>query len=165
MKKREITSNVNVSAKMLTIDVLGKEPIIVKLETLSEEILIHAALHGLKQKIADAAALGQEYTLTEKYAAMVEVFERITGDDGQWNKGTIGGAGGSTGLLFRALCRLYPEKAPEVLRAYHDKLDRSQQAALRKASKVAAIIEEIKSESVNTTGIDAGSLLGELDEL
>ena len=162
----QIKSIVDVDNNTLTITVEGKEPIIINSTNLLEAIRNHAVLHGLKQKIVDSAALPSGATLTEKYLAMRDTFERITGMNGaepSWNKGGDGSSGTATGLLFKALCRLYPAKTPEVLRAYHDKLDKSQQAALRKNPKVAAVIEEIKAESIKTAGIDTNDLLAELE--
>lgn len=161
---REIKSTIDIDNKTLTIATEGKNDIVVKLSELDNGIIEYSALHGLKQKIVDAAALGAGYSLTEKYNAMLEVFERITGDDPSWNK-RAEGAGTITGLLFRALCRLYPNKNPDTLRAYHDKLDKSQQAALRKSATIAPIIEQIKMESVSTKGIDTTGLLDELEGL
>ena len=165
MKKvREIKSTIDTTSNTLTINTDGKDEIIIRLSALNQSMIDHAALHGLKQKICDGAALGIGYTLTEKYNAMLEIVERISGDDGSWNK-RAEGAGAITGLLFRALVRLYPAKSSEVLRAYHDKLDKVQQAALRKNPKVAAIIEDIKAESVKTAGIDTTGMLDELEGL
>ena len=161
---REIKSTIDTNTNTLRIEVAGKQDIVVLLGMLSSEMLDHACLHGLKQKIVDSAALGQGYTLTEKYNAMVETFDRITSSDPSWNK-RAEGSSTVTGLLYRALCRLYPDKSPEALRAYHDKLDKSQQSALRKNPRIAPIIEEIKLEKVSTTGIDSDSLLNELEDI
>lgn len=164
IKTREIKSILDAEAGTLTIQTEGKPDLVVDISNMNREIKTYAMLHGLKQKIVDSAALGAGYTLTEKYAAMQEVVERLTGETPTWNKRGEG-AGTVTGLLYRALCRLYPDKDPAVLREYHDKLDKSKQAALRKNPKVAAIIEEIKSESVKTAGIDTSELLDELDAI
>ena len=161
---REIKSTIDLEAGTLTIETVGKADIVIYASELHADIKLHATLHGAKQKIVDSAALGRDFTLTEKYNAMVETFDRITSSDPSWNKRAEGSAT-VTGLLYRALCRLYPDKSPEALRAYHDKLDKSQQSALRKNPKIAPIIEEIKLEKVSTTGIDSDSLLNELEDI
>jgi hypothetical protein len=122
---------------------------------LSEAIRAAALMHGLKQKLVDAAAIsrdpltGKAATIETKYMAVREVYDRITVPDGTWNK-TRGDGTGSTGvggLLYRALVRLYDgRQTPEQVRAYLDKLDAEQQAALRKNAKVAPIINAIKAE-------------------
>lgn len=164
MAKRQIQSIIDINNQTLTIEVEGHDSIICELSEIHTDMLNHAALHGLKQKICDAAALGAEYSISEKYTAMKEVFDRIYSAEPQWNK-TAGGGGGATGLLFRALCRLYPDKSPEQLRAYHDKLDKKQQAALRGNPKIAPIIEKIKLEAANTTGVDSDELLAGLEDI
>lgn len=160
---RAIKTTINTQASTLTI-ATEKGDFVVELAKLSPEILKHAALHGLKQKIVDAAAMGAGATITDKYEAMQEVVERLTSAEATWNKGNIGAGGGAKGgLLFKALCRMYPDKDPETVRNYHNGLDKSQQAALRKNAKIAGIIEEIKAESVNTKGIDSDELLSGLE--
>lgn len=165
-KERQIKSTIDTNKQTLTIEVAleGKEPFKLGLDDLHADMVVHAALHGLKQKVVDAAALGAGYTLTEKYLAMQEVIERLFSAEPTWNKRAEGG-GSVTGLLYRALVRLYPDKEVETIREYHDKLDKSQQYALRKNPKVAAIIEEIKAESVDTSAVDTDSMLDELGGL
>lgn len=148
----------------LTISMDGFAPLSLTPAILNEANQAYAILHGCKQKICDAAALPKGATEAEKYAAMREVYERITSPEGTWNKQGEGAAFPS-GLLFKALCRLYDNKSPEDIRAFLDKKDKKEQAALRANPKVAAIIEEIKAESARDTGIDADSLLSELEDI
>lgn len=129
----------------------GKQ-LVIQLRDMSEAIMEQALLHGLKQKLVDAAAIsrnpdtGRSATTDDKFAAVKEVYDRLL--SGQWNKGREGGSGaGNGGLLFRALVIMYPAKTPEQLRAYLDGLDDKQQAALRKNPKVAPIIAEIRAKS------------------
>lgn len=149
----------------LTVTVQGYEPFVFDPAKLNPEIRLHAMLHGGKQKLVDSASLPNGATLAEKYAAIKETFDRITSPDGTWNKGGSGDGSQPSGLLFRALCRKYPEKAPEAIRAWLDGKDKTAQAALRKTPAIAAIIETIKAESAKTSGIDSNDLLYELDEI
>jgi hypothetical protein len=161
---RQIKTTIDHEEGSLQIDVEGKDTIFITVEGLNASIQTHAILHGLKQKICDAAALPNGSTLTEKYLAMKEVFERITSADGTWNKP---GEGNSqpTGLLFKALCRKYSNKTPDALRAWLDKQDKAKQAALRKNPEIAALIEAIRLESTKATGIDTDDLLSELNDI
>jgi len=127
-------------------------------DTLSDAIRHTAMLHGLKQKICDAAALGAGYTDIEKFDAMQEVANRLF--SGEWNKTGRGDGTGNSGLLFRALCELYPNKTPEIIREFLDGKDKKEQAALRINPKIAAIIDRIRAER-NT--IDTDELLDELN--
>lgn len=132
---------------------------------LTEEIRTKAMLHGLKQKLVDAAAIsrdpdtGREATIDTKFHAVAEVYERLV-NKGEWNKNREG-AVGAGGLLFKALCRRYPAKSAEQLRAWLDGKDDKAKAALRKNPEIAKIIEEIRAEKGDTgTGAD---LLAELE--
>lgn len=159
---RQITTHISIEDNTLLIKTERGE-FLIGAGTLESGIYNHAALHGLKQKIVDAAAIGAGATITDKYEAMKEVVERLTGPEPTWNKSPGSGGGARGGLLFNALCRLYPDKETDAIRVYHDKLDRSQQAALRKNTKIAAIVEEIKAERMDTSGVDTDELLNGLE--
>ena len=138
--------------------------------SLTPEIMIHARLHGLKQKLVDAAAIsrnpdtGRAASPDDKWAAVMEVYSRITGPGATWNKTREGGAGGSGGLLFRALVRLYPAKTADQLREYLDGKSDAEKTALRKNPKVATMIEEIRAETGKSANVDTDELLGELED-
>lgn len=131
---------------------------------LSADIREMALLHGLKQKLVDAAAIsrnpetGRSATVDDKFQAVQSVFDRLL--SGLWNEPREGGGGGS--LLFKALCRMYADKEPATLREWLDKKTDAEKAALRKNPKIAAIILDIQAESAKTDGIDTNALLGEL---
>lgn len=146
----------------------------VRASQLTNTIMEMAIWHGLKQKLVDAAAIsrdpetGRAATIETKYQAVREVYDRLLA--GQWNK--VRGEGGSAvggGLLYRALVRMYAGKKDEdAIKAFLAAKTDAEKAALRKNSKVAAIIEEIKAEDAARKG-DAGTddsddLLGELDD-
>ena len=73
-------------------------------EALAPEIQRTAMLHGLKQKLVDAAAIsrdtatGRAATIATKYNAVRVIFDRITGENPSWNKPRAGGAGGQGGI-------------------------------------------------------------------
>lgn len=134
---------------------------------LSPDMVIQAALHGLKQKLCDAAAIsrdpdtGRSATVEDKYRAVRVVFDRISA--GEWNATRAGGEGtGAGGLLFRALRRLYPQRTEQQLVDYLAGKTKAEQAALRLNPKVAAIIDTIKAESAKTSSIDTDALLDDL---
>jgi hypothetical protein len=135
-------------------------------ETLTPQIIGTAIMHGLKQKLVDAAAIsrdpetGRTATIDTKYNAVKEVFERLT-IMGEWNKTREGGAGGTGGLLYRALVRMYEgKKSPEELKEYLAGKSAAEQAALRKNPRVAAIIDDIRAEGGEDTSEE---LLAELE--
>lgn len=140
-------------------------------ESLNPEIQRAAMLHGLKQKLVDAAAIsrdtatGRAATIATKYEAVREVFDRITGAGGawpSWNKPRAGGAGGQGGLLARAIAR-YKSVEVSAAKAYLDRLTDAQKQALRVDPRIATIINELRLESAKPAGIDTDALLGGLD--
>jgi hypothetical protein len=134
---------------------------------ITPEIANHAMLHGLKQKLVDAAAIsrnpdtGRSATIDDKYAAVREVYDRLL--SGQWNKGRDGTGTGSGGLLFRALCILYANKTPEAIREFLSKKSKSEQSALRATPKIADIIATLKAEPGDDDAADA--MLDELNDI
>ena len=142
-------------------------------ESLNPEIQRAALLHGLKQKLVDAAAIsrdtttGRAATIVTKFDAVKEIFDRITGAGGEtpsWNKPRAGGAGGQGGLLARAIAR-YKGVEVAAAKAYLDRLTDAQKQALRVDPRIATIINELRMESAKPAGIDTDALLGGLDAL
>lgn len=133
---------------------------------LNGELQRMAMMHGLKQKLVDAAAIsrnpdtGRSATIEDKYNAVREVYDRLLA--GQWNKGRDGGGSTKGGLLFRALCILYADKSPEAIKAYLDGKSKAEQAALRATKKIADVIDTLRAEGSND---DGDALLDELNDL
>lgn len=166
-----MTIETTITNECIQFDASNGESVIVRLADMPIEILNYAALHGLKQKIGDAGAIsrnpdtGRSATDADKLAAMGEVLKRLLA--GNWNKGRGDGTGaGAGGLLFRALCVVYPNKSPGALREYLAKKSAAEKHHLRThAPAIAAAIEEIKSKMADdgdTPDVDA--LLSELDD-
>lgn len=137
-------------------------------ESLAPEIQRTAMLHGLKQKLVDAAAIsrdtatGRAATIATKFDAVKEIFDRITGENPSWNKPRAGGAGGQGGLLARAIAR-YKSVPVEQAKAYLDRLTDAQKQALRVDPRIATVINELRAESAKPAGIDTEALLDGLD--
>ena len=134
-------------------------------DELTGDITFAAIMHGLKQKLVDAAAMsrnpetGRSATIEDKYNAVRVVYERLLA--GQWNA-VRGEGSGTGGMLLSALVRLYDgRKTPEQVREYLATLTDAQKTALRANSRVAPIIEQIRAERGQATDTDA--LLDELD--
>ena len=138
-------------------------------ESLAPEIQRTAMLHGLKQKLVDAAAIsrdtatGRAATIITKYDAVKEIFDRITGENPSWNKPRAGGAGGQGGLLARAIAR-YKNVPVEAAKAYLDRLTDAQKQALRVDPRIATIINELRAESAKPAGVDTDALLDGLGD-
>ena len=165
IQKKDIEVSVENGTLVLTFrhgEVLRLHP-----ETLNPEIQRAAMIHGLKQKLVDAAAIsrdtttGRAATISTKYDAVREIFDRITGENPSWNKPRAGGAGGQGGLLARAIAR-YKSVPAEAAKAYLDRLTDAQKQALRVDPRIATIINELRAESAKPAGIDTDALLGGL---
>lgn len=130
---------------------------------LNQSIINSATLHGLKQKLVDAAAIGRDpvtgrsATLQDKYEAVKEVYDRITATEGTWNKIRAAGDGGvqSGGLLVRAIMQLSGKTRDEVV-AQIEALSKEQRTALRANKRVADVIATFKDTSEESDDILAG---------
>lgn len=146
----------------LTLEFSDGQRLFVQMSDLTPEIATQCLMHGLKQKLCDAAAIsrnpdtGRSATVGDKYNAVREVYDRLLA--GQWNKTREGGTGATGGLLFRALCITYPAKAPETIREYLAKRTAEEKTALRK--KFAELIATLKAPSADEADVE-----GMLDEL
>lgn len=145
--------------------------------TLADDIRSRAMLHGLVQKVSDAAAIAKSELTGDaakdaatKLAAMQSVAERLT--NGEWSKRSGDGSGPVAGIIYRAfeewvgaMAAKGKKDAPsaEKTRSVYDAKSRAEQLALRNVPAIAKIIERIKSER-GTKGetVDTAELLKEL---
>lgn len=139
---------------------------------LSREILSQALMHGLKQKLVDAAAIarnvdtGASATVADKKAAVVEVLERLM--RGEWNKTREGGDGGTGrgSILFQALARMQPHRDAGELGEWVKARTDAERGALMKNAKLLPYIQAIQAEraaaAANKSGVDSDALLDDL---
>lgn len=165
--KRNATISATIDGTTLTLTFANGETLIMRGDALNNDVQQYAMMHGLKQKLVDAAAIsrnpetGRAASVEDKYQAVKTVYDRLLA--GQWNA-TREGGGATGGLLLQALCRMYAgRKTPEEIRAFLDTKTDAEKAALRKNPRVAAIIEEIRAEQGKAANIDTDELLGELE--
>ena len=162
-KNEKLTCSIDEQNQALTFSVegLGSETVLVN--ELSQSIRDYAILHGLKQKIGDAAAIprnemtGKSATSQEKWQAVVEMVARLRG--GEWNRGREGGSNISI-LLVKALFEFYKgEKSLDYIRANLANKTPQERKALSLNPKIAKIIEKLEREQVKSLNIDTDSLL------
>lgn len=151
----------------LQLDFANGKQIVVDTLQLCPDVIGAALMHGLKQKLVDAAAIsrdpsnGRAANAETKYNAVNEVFLRLSVDC-EWNKKREGAATG--GLLKRALIELYEgRKTAEAIQTFLDGKTDKEKAALRKNPKVATIIERLRAEDGGEGTTD--DLLAELEEM
>ena len=138
---------------------------------LSPEILSQALLHGLKQKLVDAAAIarnvdtGASATTADKKEAVMEIHTRLL--EGAWNKGRTGdGTNGKGSILLLALQRLQPKRGAAELAEWLKARTDAERAALAKNAKLLPHVQAIQAEraaaAAKRSGVDSDELLNDL---
>ena len=142
---------------------------------LSPDILSQALLHGLKQKLVDAAAIarnvdtGASATTADKKGAVMEIHARLL--EGEWNKGRVAGDGmnGKGAILLLALQRLQPNRDAAELAEWLKARTDAERAALAKNAKILPHVQAIQAEraeraaaAAKKSGIDSDELLNGL---
>lgn len=143
---------------------------------LNDDVKTAALLHGLKQKISDAAAIpadeltgNAETDARTKFDAMKTVADNL--GNGEWSQRSSDGSGPIAGLIYRAfeeytLARFKKAKkdAPttEAIRAVYDRLDRAGQLALKKVPEIGSIMDRIRAEKGPAASVDTDALLSDL---
>ena len=148
---------------VLSITVAGFKPIVVDPATYTEATRRHAMAHGFKQKYVDAAALGAEASLGEKYEAIMAIVTHHR-EGGAWNR--AGGAGDGTsgdGLLVKAVQQAFGLDR-ETARGQVKGWDKKTQAAMRAVPEIKAEIDKIKAAGDKRTAgaVDTSSALAAL---
>jgi hypothetical protein len=163
-KKSDISSDI--FGSVLTLTFSNGESLELDVATLSPQIQVDAALHGVKQKLVDAAAIardtatGRSATIADKYAAVREVFDRITGPTPTWNKVRTAGESGGNSLLLRALMQRSGKSRAEI-EAFLEPHTKEEKAAMSAREDIAAIIATLRKATIDPA-IDTDDLLSGL---
>lgn len=150
----------------LTLNFANGEFLEIDYTKLSADIVRQATLHGLKQKLVDAAAIpwspdNKSASITEKMDAVKEVHARLTSSTPTWNKvREVTATSTGNGLLVRALMAAMNRDKGTIERFLETK-SKEEKAALRKNERVAAEILKLQAVSIDPK-IDTDALLGEL---
>lgn len=170
-KKSTIMADVFLPKMTLTLTFINGKEIVVDANTLSEEIRNQALLHGLKQKLVDAAAIsrnldtGASASVDDKYNAVKKIADRLTAPGAKWNEGRAAGSdpsptAGVNNILLRALMKM-TGRDMEYVKAYLGNKTKEQRAALRKNPRVVQIMAELSAATV-VNGVNTDDLLEEL---
>lgn len=168
MNTKRQAMSVDIFNTTLTITFSNGKDLSIDASALPAEIQKQAMLHGLKQKLVDAAAMSRNpdslnsNQVDDKYAAVAEVHARLTGPNPTWNKERAkeGTPASANSLLVRALMQMTGRDKTYVDDFLTAKT-KEQRAALSRNPRVLAIIAELKAATVSN-GIDTDELLGEL---
>lgn len=169
-KKSTISADLYVRDMTLTLTFSNGKEIVVHANQLSNEIRDMAILHGLKQKLVDAAAIsrnldtGASASVDDKYLAVKKIADRLTSPDGKWNENRASGestpTAGVNNILLRALMKM-TGRDESYVRAYLGDKTKEQRAALRKNPRVVQIMAELQAATV-VNGVNTDDLLNEL---
>jgi len=133
---------------------------------LTPEIVEQAMIHGLRQKVQDAAAIsrdpatGRSATFADKEAAAMEVFNRLV--EGHWNKPAGEERDATGGMLLRALMELQPQATADSIKAKIAGWSKEQKAAVRLNPRVKTILDRMAAEKPAVAAIDSEDLLAGL---
>lgn len=170
-KKSTITADVFLPKMTLTLTFINGKEIVVDANTLNDDIRNMAILHGLKQKLVDAAAIsrnldtGMSASVDDKYNAVKKIADRLTSPDGKWNEGRSASTedkptAGVNNILVRALMKM-KEADESYIRGWLGEKTKEQRAALRRNPRVVAIMAELQAATV-VNGVNTDELLNEL---
>lgn len=114
----------------------------VVLDDLPEEIIAHAAAHGISQKLGDSyASADNPQDAFERFTKVLEELQQ-----GNWSAPRQSGGGGARSVLVvEALARI-AGKSLEEAQTVWDGLDDEKKKAVRAAADVKVAIAEIKAE-------------------
>ena len=133
----------------------------------ASSIYERAAIHGLIQRISDAAAISRNTETglpadpTDKYEAMKVLVEHYNSGAEEWRiTKSSTGSGENGGLLKKCLLKLFPEKGEERVTEYLKTLSRKDKLALLNSDKVKPVADEFRAKGVKTE--DAEKLLSGL---
>lgn len=149
----------SIEGRKLTLTFANGKTLVMDSQFLPSEILDAAIMHGLKQKLCDAAAMsrdtetGKPASIDDKYAAVKEVFDSIL--SGEWNRKRSAGESSTGGYLVRALVSLYNGVKTEAqIVEFLASKSPAEQTALRKSPKIAAIIETLRPAAKSSVKAD-----------
>lgn len=154
-----------VDGSRITFNVQGAGSLELDMEVCSESVLNRATVHGLKQRISDAAALardtktGRSATPAEKFAAMQELVLHYMSGTSEWSTRREG-AGSQGGILLQALCAMRPDKSADDVRAFLQGISKSDQVRLLNSEKVRPFADVVREKMGQ--GIDADEMLSGL---
>jgi len=149
-----IKSVINASIGTVAFTSTAGDTLTIHLERLHEANQRYAALHGLKQKVGDAAALGASATDDDKFAAMRVIVDHLESGSPDWNLGRTS----TDSALIEALIAAGKDDTAEM-RAKVRAMTPAQRVALQTHPTVKPHYDAIlaaRGKSVDTDAILAG---------
>lgn len=165
-KRTQSAISTTVNGTTITLTFGNGKTLSLDVTKLNADIATDAVLHGVKQKLVDAAAIsrntvsGASASIEDKYRAVLAVFERITHPTSPaWNSVRGSDGGGNYSGLVRAIAAL-SKNTHENVKAKLEGKTPQELTALRKSPKIAAKIAEITPR--RAVNVDVATLETEL---
>ncbi len=146
----------------------GVAHITLKIGNLAPQITERAMLHGLIQRVSDAAAIsrdtktGKSATPADKLAAMSEIVEHYNAGSSEWRIARAAGDGIGRSYLLMALVELYPKRDRNELSTWLKARTAEERRGLELDPTVKPVIDRMRAQSVGQ--VDTGSLLAGLGD-
>lgn len=131
-------------------NVLGVGEMILDMNAVHKDIVVRAAIHGMIQRISDAAAIsrdpetGKPASAQDKFDAMSRLVAHYESGTSEWSRKPVAGEREKGGLLFKALCQMSPSKSPTEIRAWMDGKTKAELATIRASKRVASVIATLR---------------------
>lgn len=155
MSASKLSKVVSIETACVTFTVAGVGEVSGCLNDFPQEIVHQLALHGLSQKVGDAAA-SKDIQGETALAVMQTVVDNLR--EGKWGKVRTAGTSKDAALYVEAVARLRKITVAEAA-GLIDGLDEDQVKALRKVSAVQDMVALIKAERIKAKGTaEAGGL-------
>ncbi len=175
-KSNSIVTHAHDAAEQtITFHVVGCEPLVLYLRAISDEVAERAFIHGMVQRVSDAAAIsrnpetGQPATPQDKRERMARLVEHYMTGTTEWspNRGTAGPR--DAGLTITAMGDVFHKLAEECremvarLAAKRGIEERAALALFAATPEVAKRIAELKAERAEKSGVSAADILAEIE--
>jgi hypothetical protein len=172
-KSNSVVTVQQTEAGEILVQVLGAGVVTFDPTKASEKVRAHAAFHGFKQRLSDAAAMsrdpenGAAATPADKMAAIKELADWYMTGTEEWSRVGVGGGGKSITIEAIAAEKGIEYDAAEAMveefaKAKYEGDTKKALAFLRLGSKVAARIDEIRKARMPAPKVDADAALEEL---
>lgn len=156
--------NIGAGSSKVRFNVLGVGALTLDMTKLNQCVLDRASIHGMIQRISDAAAIsrnpetGKPATAQEKYDAMARLVNHYESGSAEWR---IAGGGGiaRSSVLLDAMVQLFPNRTRDDLKVWLAGKSKAERAKLAQSSRVRPIIAAMTPVSG-----DADAMLDELDQ-
>lgn len=158
LKSNSVISR-EVSGTLVIFRVNGAGQTVLDLTKLHPNVASHALIHGMCQRVQDAAAISRD-TKTGKPAdpqtkleAMAELVDHYNSGTAEWSLRREGGGIGRSYLL-NALCQLRPEKPREEVQSWIKSLSDKERRALENHSDIKPLIDAQRAQGAEDVDTD-----------